>query len=345
MADVAVIGAGVSGLTAAYRLKQQGHTVTVLEAKPRAGGLSHTARDGTVVSERGRDGCEVHQTVQLDAGLYVNLGPGRLPHWHYRVLELCHELGVELRPYLMASDANLYANAETGQAYPRRRIENDQRGLIAEAAWHDATSERRELLRAFGDLTADGRYIGTPRAGSDEPLSWDDLVKLKHWAHRFHQPDIWFWQPTLLEPVNGMDSIWRALLAHVGDRVVFNAPVQNISTRADRADVTWRQSGAWTAKRFDWVLSSAPLPILSEHVRLRGFSDDFEDAVDTCEFAPAAKVGWQANERFWEKRDMFGGIHYTDHRIQQFWLPSAGHLTGKPATLTVRECLMRLSKR
>ena len=45
--DVLVIGAGISGLTAAFRLQQQGHAVDVLEAAPRAGGVIGTrTRDG-----------------------------------------------------------------------------------------------------------------------------------------------------------------------------------------------------------------------------------------------------------------------------------------------------------
>lgn len=45
--DAVVVGAGISGLTAAFRLQQRGLTVEVLEAAPRAGGVIGTrSRDG-----------------------------------------------------------------------------------------------------------------------------------------------------------------------------------------------------------------------------------------------------------------------------------------------------------
>jgi protoporphyrinogen oxidase len=43
--NVAVIGAGVAGLTAAYELAKVGHSVTVYEAAPQAGGLASGFRD------------------------------------------------------------------------------------------------------------------------------------------------------------------------------------------------------------------------------------------------------------------------------------------------------------
>ncbi len=52
---VAVLGGGISGLTAAYRLKQRGHDVTVFEGSTRAGGILGTElRDGYVI-ETGPD--------------------------------------------------------------------------------------------------------------------------------------------------------------------------------------------------------------------------------------------------------------------------------------------------
>ena len=45
MYDIGIIGAGVTGLTAAYDLAAQGHSVTVYEARPYVGGLAAGFRD------------------------------------------------------------------------------------------------------------------------------------------------------------------------------------------------------------------------------------------------------------------------------------------------------------
>lgn len=52
MAEVAVIGAGVAGLTAAYVL-QRGHDVTLFEADDRLGGHAHTHDLGGVAVDSG----------------------------------------------------------------------------------------------------------------------------------------------------------------------------------------------------------------------------------------------------------------------------------------------------
>ena len=53
MAAVAVVGAGIAGLTAAYRLKRRGYRVVVYEASERAGGVIRTERREGYLAELG----------------------------------------------------------------------------------------------------------------------------------------------------------------------------------------------------------------------------------------------------------------------------------------------------
>src|SRR5688572_25906790 len=50
---VVILGAGISGLTAAYELDRKGYKVQLLEASHRAGGRNMTLRTGDLVDEIG----------------------------------------------------------------------------------------------------------------------------------------------------------------------------------------------------------------------------------------------------------------------------------------------------
>ena len=72
MARIAVIGAGISGLVAAYRLHQAGHTVSVFEADPACGGRVSSLRIGEYLINRGAD---IVPTAYDDVlALYRDLG-------------------------------------------------------------------------------------------------------------------------------------------------------------------------------------------------------------------------------------------------------------------------------
>ncbi len=52
MAKVVVVGAGVMGLAAAYQAMKDGHSVTVVEAAPEAGGMaSHFDLEGVSIEK------------------------------------------------------------------------------------------------------------------------------------------------------------------------------------------------------------------------------------------------------------------------------------------------------
>ena len=98
---VIILGAGIGGLTAAYELTNAGYKCQIIELTERPGGRNHTARRGTVLVEKNSRGETLKQVCKFDEGLYLNLGPGRLPYHHRRVLHYCRQLGVKLEVYVM----------------------------------------------------------------------------------------------------------------------------------------------------------------------------------------------------------------------------------------------------
>lgn len=78
--DVAIVGAGLAGLTAARELRRAGREVVVLEAQDRVGGrtLNHSFADGTIVELGGQ---WVGPTQDRLIALAGELGVGTYPSW------------------------------------------------------------------------------------------------------------------------------------------------------------------------------------------------------------------------------------------------------------------------
>ncbi|MEU9349107.1 FAD-dependent oxidoreductase [Streptomyces sp. NPDC048278] len=360
--SVLILGAGVGGLTAAYELGRLGYRCTVLEPQPRTGGRNRTARKGDRLYELdGEGGNQVlTHTCDFDPGLYLNLGPGRIPYHHRRVLAYCTDLGVSLEPYVMETTANVLHRAghtPLGAPWRNRRVANDTRGHLAAlltatlTGSDEFTGLLRDLLHRFGDLDEDGEYHGSTRSGYGEPLDVQDfpqpalplslteLVSSEFWKYRFYQPVDYLWQATMFQPVGGMDKIVHALTERIVTEydvtVQLKAEVLAVDLTGEGVRVTYRSGGQDLTATADYCVSNIPFPVLKQ-LTLTGFSEDFANALEAVDYAPTCKVGWQANRRFWEDdhNQIYGGISWTDHPITQFWYPSndyfsaSGTLTG-----------------
>lgn len=362
---VLILGAGVAGLTAAYELSLRGYDCTVLEAQNRVGGRNRTARKGDKLYELNcANEVVLKHVCRFDDGLYLNLGPGRIPYHHRRALRYCRDFKVALEPYVMETTANLVRPPGLDRTLPNRRVANDVRGHLAAKLSEtlmdkDAfTGELRDLLRVFGSLDDNNKYQGSTRSGYLDdpvieepfptpapPLSFEELVESGFWKARFYQPVDYLWQATMFQPVGGMDRIVDVLAREArlaGAEIVLQAEVTGIhlDPHGSGVKISYRKDGEHLAAQARYCVSNIPIPVL-KGIDREGFSEEFEGAIDVVEFEKTCKVGWQAERRFWEgslngvhdTEGIYGGISWTDHNITQMWYPSNDYFTDK-GTLT-----------
>ena len=342
---VAILGAGISGLVAAYELGRAGYHCTVLEASHRAGGRNLTLRRGDKVDELGHPQvC----TFDDDPDLYLNAGPARIPSTHERLLEYCRELNVALSPFVN-DNHNAWVQDDAmfgGKPVRNREYVTDARGFMAELlakglAAHliDApleaadTEQLVKFLRAYGDLDENSIYRGSSRAGYSneamvEPpqlkgvLDFSELLKSSFWRSNMHFAESEDQAPMMMEPVGGMDKVVDAFMSKVGANVRIGAQVQSVMVRDGGVDVTYRQGGKRDQLSVDYCLNCIPMHLLAGIPN--NFPTDYSGAFTAVGRGKLFKLGLQARERFWERENIYGGISWTAQDITQIWYPAHG---------------------
>ena len=218
----------------------------------------------------------------------------------------------------------------------------------------------RDLMISFGELTKEGKYAPTAgedglenarsRAGFDvlpgvdagviaKAISLDTLLESEFWSKtRFYQPVDFLWQPTLFQPVGGMDMVQHSFaqqVAALGGTVHLNSPVKRIDWDHRKEEFVIHVHKMGTDEpaeyRADYCFSNIAMPflkrLLSKKLQSRkhekGFSADFKTslhAVYKSQFDPheepekdgyvarflanTTKVGWQADRDLWQGSSM-----------------------------------------
>lgn len=346
---VVILGAGITGMTAALEMTRLGYACTLLEARSSAGGRVLTLRAGDVVNET-----DSSQTCQfdIDEELYFNAGPSRIAQHHEFLLGYCREFGVKLEPFTNDNrGAWLHSpGAFGGQPQIARQLLADTRGGIAELlstainqdALDQALTETDKanilaMLRQFGDLDINYIYSGTPRggfpgqgnAGSRQrgellpPRQLQELVTEFFWELRLSFSQGFDQQPAMLQPAGGMDRIARAFESRVVDDIVFEATVTEIRKTSGGTRVVFNDlSGTPATIEADYCMVTVPAPALA------GIDNDFSAAhqaeIEGFQYSSAVRVAFQA-PRFWEQEhNIYGGITWTDQDITQIWYPNHG---------------------
>jgi monoamine oxidase len=333
---VLILGAGLSGMTAAYELTRRGYDCQILEARAFAGGRCQSSRAGFTTTEV--DGST--RTCDFDEGQYFNHGPWRVPAYHHAVFHYVRKFGVPMEIMVQENDLGYvqFDNADgplAGQRLRRREIKADMRGytagLLAKltdqgALNEELTTQDKERLVDYlisqGFLDArDLSYRGTLHRGlakfdamglmdpntASEALAFKDL--LESGLGNIFQGVTTIDHPTMMyQAVGGMDQIAKAFEREVGDMITYGAEVQELRQDDDGVRVPYRdtESGETRVANADYCITTIPLGIL---LRLpTDLSDQCKEAMAAPGKMTVSKLALQMNRRFWEEDDdIYGG--------------------------------------
>jgi oxygen-dependent protoporphyrinogen oxidase len=262
---VAVVGAGLSGLTAAYRLHKAGWRVTVLESDDCVGGrVRSVERDGYIL-DTGATGLaesyDAYLSLIAELGLRGEIVPASPAIGIYRDgtihhLRLDRTVRSGLRTRLLSGHSKLRSAAlvyHVGRAKLRGQLDyNDMR----KAAPLDVESARDFAMRVLGAELSE--YLSEP------------VVRMMLIADGD--------QVSVVELFSGLANIFSSricslrggqgrlpqLLAQALD-VRLSSPVEHVRDRGDHIEVAWNTAEAGrNAGRFDACVISAPLPVAAE---------------------------------------------------------------------------------
>ncbi len=343
--SVAILGAGIAGLTIAYELERAGYDCTIIEASHRIGGRNLTIRHGDIIDEMGQP--QVCNSDD-DPDLYFNAGPARLPGHHKRVLHYCKAFNIPLQIKANVNRAAYIHETDHFGGKPIRVAEYiaDARGFMSELlskavdknAFDQPLSEEdqvrmREFAKIYGDLDENGHYKGTSRAGYasggflehgelKQPIEFSALLDSNFWAGGLSRTENFDWGEPLMEAVGGMDNIVKGFVRNIKSPITVNAQVQSIQLSNDGVDVYYNHKGERKKLHADFCFNSIPSHLMKGIPN--NFSKDYNDGLVALGPGNFFKLGLQMKERFWEREGIYGGITSTNQRIRQIWYPSHG---------------------
>lgn len=258
--QVAVVGAGFTGLAAAYELARRGITVTLVEAEPEIGGLAAAFEVGGERLER-----FYHHWFNNDRD----------------VIGLIDELGLSDQVELKNTDTGVYyANHffrlstpwDLLRFTPLRLVDRVRLGLLALRA------RRVTDWRALEGKTA-REWLTELGGEAVYRVVWQPLLHGKFGPYADEVSAVWFWNKIKLRGGSrgrdgaeqlayfrgGFDALAQALaqaIRHAGGRLVLGAPVTSI----DAVGAQWRlttSAGEFTADR---VIVTTALPLVADMI-------------------------------------------------------------------------------
>jgi len=312
---VVIIGAGISGLAAAYKLKQSGANVTLIEARNRVGGRILTYKFD-------------------EPGLTCELGAEWVGASHTRLIELCKEFELELQNHQFESHLTL--NGEYKKA-------GDWDFTLAWKQKYDALLEHFNSLQegsieknAFDKLDW-WRYL-VNEGISDSDLELKELLDSTDFGETIRQVSAYAGISEYAEssPKNEMDFhikggnsgiIFKLAEAIGNENILLKTKVEKVEQKNGSVVVFCDNGNKYEA---DNVICTTPTYSLLKINWEPALPKDYLDALNELQYSRIIKTSVLFSERFWkdESLDMI-----TD-TLPHYFFHSTKNQEGKQGILT-----------
>ena len=137
----------------------------------------------------------------------------------------------------------------------------------------------------------------------------------------------------------GMDQLPLWFFQELGKQQVdirFGAKVEEIDQEADgRVIVRYHTAaqGGHLEEKCDHLVVAIPFPTLRHMRGIEWFTPEKRRAIYALNYSAAGKILLQCRERFWEKKQIYGGRSQTDLALRSVWYPQHGKETGRGVLL------------
>jgi len=310
---VLVVGAGLSGLAAAFELERAGHDVTVLEARTRPGGRVHTVRD------------------PFADGLYTEVGAVGFSQAYTEANRYIDECGLERRDFFFPPLAALHHLGG-------RRFSAGPDNII-DWPWEMTDEERRLgpiglVLRYLTDTMMP--RVSDPDAWDEPPLADLDGISLadymrregasegairvvEHTQYFGPRPEetsalsvalsdipLFYSGAGLFVLAGGNDRLPTAMAQRLRRHVRYGVEVREIRSGADGARIRGRHADRPFEMSADRVIVTVPAPVL-RGVRIEpAFPAGQAEAVASLAYRDVVRAQFQVRRRFWEDEGVTG---------------------------------------
>ncbi|HEV2773746.1 MAG TPA: FAD-dependent oxidoreductase [Thermoleophilaceae bacterium] len=327
---VAIVGAGLAGLVAAYELERDGFEVVLLEARERPGGRVRSLRDPFFADQIAELGAEYidrsHRVMlfylrrfDLDLDDLRALGRG---------LQGAIYVDGQRRPYPEVVTPELQVELDRFDA----AVETLARPLDPE----DPPARGGAALdeRSVGDLLDQLALEPTARQLVERQLRDDYTVEADRLSLLFHAALTKLYAGAddsgneAFRIDGGNDKLLAALIEEIDAKVDVDAPVTAIERRSDGVLVS---VGGAREVEAEFCIVTAPLPLVAEIDFRPALPRTLRTAASELQYGEATKTPLQYSRRFWANEGLDADA-LTDLSIGTTWEATTAQ-TGRPGIL------------